>query len=80
VIGLTANPAQGVRIERQGELRRTAAGRLALPLSISNDGSLIGVGDLVMTNDEAATLYAHLGRLLAAESFPPTTPDGRSET
>ncbi|MCX4705633.1 hypothetical protein [Streptomyces sp. NBC_01373] len=71
VIGLTANPAQGVRIDRVGDLRRTAAGRLALPLSVSNNGSPICDGDLVMTNDEATALHAHLGRLLA-ESIPPT--------
>ena len=77
-VTLTANPAQGVRIERNGSLETTHAGRFALPLSITHDGALLGVGRLVLTYDSAANLHAELGRLLA-ESIPPTTPDERSK-
>lgn len=73
----TANPAQGVRIERHGGLRMTAAGRVAIPLSVGNNGHHIGEGDLVLTFDGATELYAELGQLLA-ESIPPNTPDERS--
>jgi hypothetical protein len=74
---VTANPAQGVRINRNGSLRRTAAGRIALPLAVGKDGEAIGTGDLVLTNASAEALHAELGRLLA-ESVPPATPE-RSE-
>ncbi|MDX3753749.1 hypothetical protein ACFWD7_37050 [Streptomyces mirabilis] len=76
---MTANPSQGVRIDRIGPLRRTAAGRVALPLTVGKNGEPIGEGDLVLTNAAAELLHAELGRLLA-ESFPPITPDERSET
>ncbi|MGA5489548.1 hypothetical protein ACPCK1_17550 [Streptomyces pseudogriseolus] len=75
---MTANPAQGVRIDRSGPLRRTAAGRIAIPLNVGKNGDPVGEGDLVLTHDAAALLHAELGRLLV-ESIPPTTPDERSE-
>ncbi|MFI7009955.1 hypothetical protein [Streptomyces sp. NPDC050145] len=67
--GKTANPNQGVRIERLPgrALRRTGAGRVALPLWVVNDGLHVGDGELVMTFDEATHLYAELGRLLAEQ-------------
>jgi hypothetical protein len=77
-VTVTANPAQGVRIERSGSLEATAAGRFALPLSVAHNGAELGVGRLTFTYDSAAELHAELGRLLA-ESIPPTTPDERSE-
>ncbi|SDL43354.1 hypothetical protein [Streptomyces indicus] len=66
----TANPQQGVRIERLPDrpLRRTGAGRVALPLWVLNDGVHIGDGDLVLTFDEATALHAELGRLLVEQS------------
>jgi hypothetical protein len=76
-VGVTANPAQGVRIDRSGPLRRTAAGRVAIPLTVGKNGDRVGEGDLVLTFDDAALLHAELGRLLT-ESIPPTTPE-RSE-
>ncbi|MET9816500.1 hypothetical protein [Streptomyces sp. NPDC006355] len=77
---MTANPAQGVRIERDGSLEMTQAGRFAMPLSVAQDGAELGVGRLILTYESAAELHAELGRLLAAESTHPTTPDERSET
>ena len=74
---MTANPSQGVRIDRNGSLRRTAAGRIAIPLTVGKNGDRVGEGDLVLTNADAETLHAELGRLLV-ESIPPTTPE-RSE-
>jgi hypothetical protein len=79
-VTLTANPAQGVRIERNGSLETTHAGRFAMPLSVTQDGADLGVGRLILTYECAAELHAELGRLLAAESTTPTTPDERSET
>lgn len=76
---VTANPAQGVRIERDGSLQVTAAGRFALPLSVTKDGEPVGTGRLILTHARAAELHAELGRLLAVESTPPTTPDERSK-
>lgn len=75
---MTANPAQGVRIERNGSLETTNAGRFALPLSIMVNGADLGVGRLILTYERAAELHAELGRRLAES--PPTTPDERSET
>lgn len=59
---MTANPAQGVRIERltSSPLRRTEAGRIALPLWVLKDGRHVGDGDLVMTQDEATALFLEL--------------------
>lgn len=64
--GKTANPAKGVRIERLPDrpLRRTGAGRVALPLWVLNDGVHVGDGELVMTHDDATALYAELGAFL----------------
>ncbi|AZM57634.1 hypothetical protein DMA15_12775 [Streptomyces sp. WAC 01529] len=76
---MTANPSQGVRIVRDGSLETTNAGRFALPLSVTQNGTELGVGRLILTFDTAAELHAELGRMLA-ESIPPTTPDERSET
>ncbi|MFE9810724.1 hypothetical protein [Streptomyces sp. NPDC005548] len=76
---MTANPSQGVRIDRTGPLRRTAAGRVAIPLAVGKNGERVGEGDLVLTNAAAELLQAELSRLLA-ESTPPTTSDERSET
>ncbi|WP_256220748.1 hypothetical protein [Streptomyces sp. CC53] len=69
-MGATANPAKGIRIERWPAkgLRRTEAGRIALPLWVLRDGEHLGDGDLVMTHDEAAALYSQLGVLLAESS------------
>ncbi|MFJ2249461.1 hypothetical protein ACIQGT_40435 [Streptomyces sp. NPDC093108] len=72
---VTANPSQGVRIERStNELRQTAAGRIALPLLVAHNGARLGEGDLVMTYDDASSLYADLGRMLAHSG--PSTADG----
>lgn len=61
---LTSNPAQGVRIERQGgsrrSVRRTEAGRIALPLWVLNNGRHVGDGALVMTQDDARELFREL--------------------
>ncbi|MFF1498723.1 hypothetical protein ACFVZR_02300 [Streptomyces sp. NPDC058316] len=62
---LTANPSQGVRIHRAATpLRRTEAGRIALPLTVGNNGTPLGDAELVLTYDDAAELYAELGRML----------------
>ncbi|WP_329151184.1 hypothetical protein OIU91_28285 [Streptomyces sp. NBC_01456] len=74
---MTANPHQGVRIERSGVLRLTSAGRIAIRLSVDNDGTHVGEGNLVLTYDAAAELHTELG-LLLAESVDPNTPDERS--
>lgn len=71
---MTANPSQGVRIDRSGPLRRTAAGRIAIPLTVGKNGDRVGEGDLVLTFDSAAALYADLGRVLAESTTPPTDP------
>lgn len=75
----TANPQQGVRIERLPDrpIRRTGAGRVALPLWVLNDGVHVGDGDLVLTFDEATNLHAELGRLLVEQSDEQTR--GRGE-
>ncbi|NSC21500.1 hypothetical protein FM076_09905 [Streptomyces albus subsp. chlorinus] len=65
---MTANPSQGLRATRRAPVRLTAAGRIALPLSIASDGIPIGQTDLVLTHDEASALRAELDRLL---EFPP---------
>ncbi|GAB2806380.1 hypothetical protein GCM10027091_43230 [Streptomyces daliensis] len=67
---MTANPAQGVRIERLSRrpLRRTQAGRIALPLWVLKDGKHVGDGDLVMTQDEATELLLELQAQLANPS------------
>jgi hypothetical protein len=64
---MTANPHQGVRIERiaSRDVRRTQAGRIAVPLWVVKDGEHVGDGDLVLTHDEAAVLHAQLDRLLS---------------
>ncbi|MFI1607868.1 hypothetical protein ACH4YN_38140 [Streptomyces griseofuscus] len=77
-VTLTANPSKGVRIERDGSLEMTGAGRFALPLSVTENGAELGVGRLILTYESAAELHAELGRLLV-ESQDPTTPDERSE-
>lgn len=62
---MTANPAQGVRIERLTRpVRRTEAGRIALPLWVLENGRHIGDGELVMTQDEATALFLELGAQL----------------
>lgn len=69
---MTANPRQGVRVQRStdGGLRQTGAGRIALPLSVSRNGESVGDAELVMTCDGAAELYAELGRALADAGHP----------
>lgn len=74
---MTANPARGVRIDRRGPLRRTAAGRIAIPLAVGRNGDRIGEGDLVLTHDAAEWLHNELGQLLIESSAPPPrTPKG----
>ncbi|MEV8393181.1 MULTISPECIES: hypothetical protein [unclassified Streptomyces] len=68
---VTANPAQGVRIERSSPLRQTEAGRIALPLLVGHNGTPLGEGNLILTYDGASELHAELGRLLA-DAVPPT--------
>lgn len=65
---MTANPSQGVRITRPAArpIRRTEAGRIALPLTVHQDGEHIGSGDLVLTQDQATALYLELGQQLGA--------------
>ncbi|MGH3343481.1 MAG: hypothetical protein ACRDPK_11505 [Carbonactinosporaceae bacterium] len=60
------SPATGLRIERlpNRDLRRSGAGRIALPLWVLIDGKHLGDGELVMTIDEAAALHTQLGHLL----------------
>lgn len=74
---MTANPSQGIRVHRAGALRRTAAGRYALPLTVENNGRLLGPALLVLTYADAAEIRAELDRLLTD----PPTPDlgGSSE-
>jgi hypothetical protein len=62
----TANPAQGVRVERipGKSIRLTEAGRIAVPLWVVKDGNHVGDADLVLTVDEAATMHAQLAKLL----------------
>lgn len=76
---MTANPARGVRLERNGSLQMTNAGRFALPSTVSHNGTVLGTGRLILTHEHAAELHTGLGRLLA-EIVPPPTPDERSET
>lgn len=73
---MTANPRQGVRVQRSAALRRTEAGRIALPLSVTRDGKHLADSELVMTCDAAAELYAQLGQALADAGHPAggTTP------
>lgn len=73
---MTANPAQGVRIERlPGKaLRCTEAGRIALPLWVINDGVHLGDGELVLTYEEARGVQEELGVLLT-----PAPPEEGSE-
>ncbi|AKY02196.1 MULTISPECIES: hypothetical protein [unclassified Streptomyces] len=75
--GKTANPKQGVRIERLPgrPLRQTGAGRVALPLWVLSDGIHVGDGDLVLTHDEATTLHAELGRFVT-DAEPEQTASG----
>ena len=63
---MTANPAQGLRVERLSGrgLRRTEAGRIALPLWVLNNGEHVGDGALVLTQDEALALRAELDVIL----------------
>ncbi|NDZ63544.1 hypothetical protein G3I52_04290 [Streptomyces cyaneofuscatus] len=72
---MTANPSQGIRVHRTAALRRTAAGRYALPLTIEHNGLALGPALLVLTHTEAAQLRAELNRLL---DEPPTAPAGGS--
>lgn len=67
---MTANPRQGVRVQRTAALHRTEAGRIALPLSITDNGERLADSDLVMTCDAAAELYAELGQALADAGHP----------
>jgi hypothetical protein len=67
---MTANPAQGVRIEKSGALRRTEAGRIALPLSVDDNGERIGDGVLVMTYEDAVDLHSELGQVLTGGDPP----------
>ena len=67
---MTANPAQGVRIDRSGPLRRTAAGRIAIPLTVGKDGARVGEGDLVLTNDAAEMLQAENSGDCSPSRFP----------
>ncbi|MFJ8755698.1 hypothetical protein [Streptomyces cyaneofuscatus] len=71
-VHVTANPRQGVRVQRSTEsaLRQTGAGRIALPLSVSQNGAGIGDAELVMTCEAAAELYAELGQALADAGHP----------
>ncbi|MFF9690213.1 hypothetical protein [Streptomyces sp. NPDC014623] len=69
-VPVTANPRQGVRVQRSAALRRTEAGRIALPLSITQNGKRLADSELVMTCDAAAELYAELGRVLAEAGHP----------
>lgn len=56
----------GWRVERTSDkgLHHTQAGRLALPLSLHEGDSHCGDLLLIMTAEEAETLYAELGLLL----------------
>ena len=74
---MTANPSQGVRVHRSAALRRTAAGRYALPLTIEHNGCPLGPALLVLTHTEAAQMRAELNRLL--DEPPSAHPGGRSE-
>ncbi|MFH9215492.1 hypothetical protein [Streptomyces globisporus] len=74
---LTANPSQGIRVQRAAALRRTAAGRYALPLTIENNGRPLGLGLLVLTYADAAQMRAELDRLLTEP--PATNPGGSNE-
>ncbi|MFF9592824.1 hypothetical protein ACF1FX_27055 [Streptomyces sp. NPDC014646] len=76
--GMTANPAQGVRINRKGPLRRTAAGRIALPLAVGKDGIHLAEENLVLTVDAALVLYDELWHLMG-KPIPLATPDERDE-
>ncbi|MFF7365602.1 hypothetical protein [Streptomyces sp. NPDC008125] len=74
-VAVTANPRRGIRLRRTTALRRTEAGRIALPLSIARDGTEIGDAELVLTVDETAALHAELGRQLADLGVPTTGAD-----
>lgn len=69
-VPVTANPRQGVRVQRSAALRRTEAGRMALPLSVTRDGNHLADSVLVMTCDDAAELYTQLGQALAEAGHP----------
>ncbi|WP_240796505.1 hypothetical protein [Streptomyces sp. RFCAC02] len=67
--GITANPAQGMRVERGPQpTRLTEAGRIALSLRVHRDGMDLGVAELVMTHEDAAQLVRELHRLLSAST------------
>ncbi|MGK5640205.1 hypothetical protein ACSNOK_18105 [Streptomyces sp. URMC 126] len=68
VSGATANPRQGVRFERTPgkALHHTAAGRIALPLRLVDNGVPVADGELVLTYDEADGMRLELGKLLGA--------------
>lgn len=65
--GGSANPAQGVRVDRipSKPVRLTEAGRIALPLWVLRDGRHLGDAELVLTHDEAVALRDELTGLLA---------------
>ncbi|MEV4436400.1 hypothetical protein [Streptomyces sp. NPDC049585] len=71
----TANPAQGLRIERVPgrRLKLTEAGRFAMELRVLIDGSHVGDGVLVMPHDEATAFGAELHDLLCGRSAQSTS-------
>ncbi|MFJ9113039.1 hypothetical protein [Streptomyces sp. NPDC102283] len=70
---LTANPSQGIRVHRAAALRRTAAGRYALPLTVEENGRPLGPALLVLTHADAAQMRAELDRLLDGDPTPART-------
>ncbi|MEV5851386.1 hypothetical protein [Streptomyces anulatus] len=73
---LTANPSQGVRVHRSAALRRTAAGRYALPLTVQHNGQALGPTVLILTHAEAVQMRAELDRLLDESPAHPGGSDG----
>ncbi|WKX70697.1 hypothetical protein ACQUSR_20700 [Streptomyces sp. P1-3] len=58
-------------------LRREKDDHVALPLSITQDGEVVGLAELVMTTTEAEQLHAALCYALDGKPIPDFAPDCR---
>ena len=74
---MTANPNQGWRIAPKpgAELRRTEAGRFAMPMEITNDGRHVSDIEYVYTGAEIERLYRQMRELYTEGApVPPASP------
>lgn len=76
---MTANPDQGWRIKPKPgtTLRRTEAGRFALPLEITFNGEHKADVEHVYTGDEIESIYAQMRELYAQGAMVPPAEDRR---